>query len=60
MDKERINGAAQKAKGSIQEAAGKLTGDNKLKAEGAANKAAGSVRNAIGGAADSMRNAAKR
>ena len=29
MDKDRIDGAADKAKGGIKEAAGKLTGDSK-------------------------------
>ena len=34
MDKDRINGAANQAKGATKEAAGKMTGDAKLKAEG--------------------------
>ena len=40
MDKDRIEGSATQVKGSIKEAAGKVTGDSKLKAEGAADKAA--------------------
>ncbi len=59
MDEDRIKGAAQKAKGAIKEAAGKLTGDEKLKAEGRADKAAGTVRNAVGGAKDSVRDAVR-
>ena len=59
MDKDRIEGAANQAKGSIKEAAGKLTGDAKLKAEGAADKAAGKVQNAVGGMKDSLRDASK-
>ena len=55
MDKDRIAGAAQKAKGSVKDAVGKATGDSKLQAEGKADKAAGSVRNAIGGAKDAIR-----
>jgi uncharacterized protein YjbJ (UPF0337 family) len=55
MDKQRIEGAADKAKGGIKEAAGKMTGDAKLKAEGKMDKAKGSVKNAIGGAKDAMR-----
>jgi uncharacterized protein YjbJ (UPF0337 family) len=57
MDRDRIEGAGDKAKGSIKEAAGKLTGDAKLQAEGRADKAAGSVKNAVGGAKDAVRDA---
>jgi uncharacterized protein YjbJ (UPF0337 family) len=55
MDKDRVEGMGDKAKGSVKEAAGKLTGDAKLQAEGKADKAAGSVKNAIGGAKDALR-----
>lgn len=57
MDKDRIKGAADKAKGSLKEAAGKVTGDAKLQAEGKADKAKGAVRNAVGGAKDAVRDA---
>ncbi len=56
MDKDRIQGAATKIKGSIKEAAGKVTGDTKLQAEGKADKAAGKVQNAVGGVKDAARN----
>jgi uncharacterized protein YjbJ (UPF0337 family) len=59
MDKDRIEGAANQAKGSIKEAAGKVTGDAKLQTEGAADKAAGKVQNAVGGAKDAIRDALK-
>jgi uncharacterized protein YjbJ (UPF0337 family) len=59
MDKDRIEGSATQAKGSIKEAAGKLTGDAKLTAEGQADKAAGKVQNAVGGLKDSLRDAGK-
>ncbi len=55
MDKNRIEGAADKAKGNVKEAAGKLTGDAKLKAEGKMDKAKGAVKNAIGGAKDAAK-----
>ncbi len=55
MDKDRVDGAAQKAQGSIKDAVGKVTGDSKLQAEGKADKAAGSIKNAIGGAKDAIR-----
>ena len=59
MDKDRIEGSANQAKGAIKQAAGKLTGDAKLKAEGAADKAKGKVQNAIGGAKDALRDASQ-
>ena len=55
MDKDRINGAADQAKGSIKEAAGKVTGDTKLQAEGKLDKAKGQVESAIGGVKDAVR-----
>jgi uncharacterized protein YjbJ (UPF0337 family) len=57
MDKDRIDGSAKQAQGAIKQAAGKLTGDSKLKAEGAADKLAGKVQNAVGGAKDALRDA---
>jgi len=59
MDKDRINGSANQAKGAVKEAAGKMTGDTKLKAEGAADKAKGKVQNAIGGAKDALRDSSR-
>jgi uncharacterized protein YjbJ (UPF0337 family) len=46
---------ADKAKGSMKETAGKLTGDAKLQAEGKADKAGGAVKNAVGGVKDAVR-----
>jgi uncharacterized protein YjbJ (UPF0337 family) len=57
VDKDRIEGAANQAKGGLKEAAGKVTGDTKLQAEGQADKAAGKLQNAVGGAKDTVRNA---
>jgi len=34
MDREHVKGAADKAKGAIKDAAGKVTGDKELQAEG--------------------------
>lgn len=56
MNKDRVEGTARQLKGSIKEAAGKLTGDAKLKSEGKANKVAGKVQNAVGGLKDSLKN----
>ena len=59
MNKDRIEGSANQAKGAIKETAGKVTGDAKLQAEGAADKAAGKVQNAVGGLKDSFKDASK-
>jgi uncharacterized protein YjbJ (UPF0337 family) len=59
MDKDRIAGSAKEAKGSVKQAAGKLTGDAKLQAEGAAEKNAGKLQNALGGAKDAIRQSTK-
>ncbi len=55
MDEDRIKGAANQAKGSLKEGAGKLTGDSKMEAEGKLDKAAGKVQNTVGGIKDSIR-----
>jgi uncharacterized protein YjbJ (UPF0337 family) len=55
MDKDRIKGSADQAKGAVKDAAGKMTGDTKLQAEGKADKVKGKIENAVGGAKDTMR-----
>ncbi len=55
MDQDRIKGAANQAKGSMKDAAGKITGDAKLQAEGKADKLKGKVQNAVGGMKDEIR-----
>jgi len=55
MDKDRIKGSAQQAKGKVKEVVGKVTGDAKLEGEGKADKAAGKVQNAVGGLKDALR-----
>jgi uncharacterized protein YjbJ (UPF0337 family) len=57
MDKDRIEGAANQAKGAVKEGIGKATGDAKLQAEGAADKTKGKVQNAVGGVKDAVRDA---
>jgi uncharacterized protein YjbJ (UPF0337 family) len=59
MDKDRVAGSAKKAKGSVKEAIGKVTGDSKTQAEGAAEKTAGRAQNAAGGVKDTLRRATK-
>lgn len=57
MDKMRAEGMGQKMAGKAKEAAGKLTGDAKLKAEGKADQAAGGVKNTVGGMKDAVKDA---
>ncbi|HUE65504.1 MAG TPA: CsbD family protein [Rhizomicrobium sp.] len=59
MDKDRIAGSANQAKGAIKQAAGNLTGDAKLQSEGATDKVKGKVQNAVGGAKDALRDVSK-
>ena len=54
-DHDRIEGAARNMGGKAKEAAGKVTGDEKLKAEGRADQVEGKVQNAVGGVKDSLR-----
>ncbi len=54
-DHDRVEGAAKNMGGEIKEAAGKITGDEKLKADGRADQAEGKVQNAIGGLKDTLR-----
>ena len=60
MDKDRIGGMADQAKGAIKKGIGKVTGDAKLQAEGEADKMKGKVKNAMGGAKDAVRDAANK
>ena len=48
MSDDRIEGAARKGLGHIQDAVGGLTGDARTQATGKLNEAAGSVQNAYG------------
>ena len=59
MDKEHVKGAADKVKGAVKDAAGKLTGDDKLRAEGKFDKLKGDARNGAGDVKDAARDAAK-
>ena len=55
MDKDRVEGSWEQAKGKVKEVAGKVTGDAKTEAEGTAQKTAGKVQNAVGGLKDTLR-----
>jgi uncharacterized protein YjbJ (UPF0337 family) len=60
MDRDRVKGAAKNLKGKAKEAAGKVTGDAKLKTEGKADQVAGKVQNAVGGVKDTLRDARRK
>ena len=55
VDKDRIKGSAEQAKGKIKEVAGKVTGDAKLESEGKGDQVKGKVQNTIGGIKDAVR-----
>ena len=55
VDKDRVEGSANQAKGKVKEVAGRVTGDNKLKGEGKADQLKGKVQNAVGGVKDTLR-----
>ena len=55
MDKDRVKGSLEQAKGKVKEVAGKVTGDSKLEGEGKADQVAGKVRNTVGGMKDTLR-----
>lgn len=55
MDKDRVEGSVEQAKGKVKEIAGKVTGDSKLEGEGKADQVAGKIQNTIGGIKDTLR-----
>lgn len=59
MHKDTVKGAAKDATGSIKQAAGKATGNERLEAEGAADRIAGKVQKGVGNLKDAARDALK-
>jgi uncharacterized protein YjbJ (UPF0337 family) len=57
MNKDRVEGSFEQAKGKVKEVAGKVTGDSKLEAEGKGQKIAGKVQNSFGGFKDAVKQA---
>lgn len=57
MNKDRIEGSYEQAKGKIKETAGKLSGDSKLETEGKAQQVDGKVQNTVGGLKDAVKEA---
>ncbi len=60
MHKDTVKGTAKEATGSIKEAAGKVTGNERLEAEGAAEKIAGKIQKGVGDLKDAARDALKK
>jgi uncharacterized protein YjbJ (UPF0337 family) len=59
MDREHVKGAADKARGAIKDAAGKVTGDKELQSEGKLDKAKGDAHNVAGNVKDAVRDLTK-
>jgi uncharacterized protein YjbJ (UPF0337 family) len=59
MDREHVKGTADKAKGTIKEVAGKVTGDKKLESEGKLDKAKGSAHKVAGDLKDTVKEGTK-
>ncbi len=59
MNEDRMKGSFKEAKGNIKEAAGKATGDEKLKREGQADQVEGKVQNVVGGIKDTLKDQRK-
>jgi len=54
MNKDRVKGIADQAKGAVKEGVGKAVGDAKLQAEGKGDKMKGKIENAVGGVKDAV------
>jgi uncharacterized protein YjbJ (UPF0337 family) len=54
MNKDEIEGATQKGVGAVKDAVGKMTGNDKLRAEGLGDKIAGSAKESVGKVKDAL------
>jgi uncharacterized protein YjbJ (UPF0337 family) len=59
MHRDEAKGAAKDIKGSMKEAAGRATGDERLASEGAAERVEGKVQKGVGALKDAARDALK-
>ncbi|NGP17893.1 MULTISPECIES: CsbD family protein [Devosia] len=59
MHKDEAKGAGKQAMGSLKDAAGGLTGNERLQAEGKADKAEGKIQQKVGEVKDAARDALK-
>jgi len=60
MHKDEVEGTAKEARGNVKDAIGKVTGDDKLRADGAADKVEGSVQKNVGKVKEAARDALKK
>ncbi|MDP3174574.1 MAG: CsbD family protein [Phenylobacterium sp.] len=60
MHKDTAKGAAKDAAGSVKEAVGRATGNERLEAEGAGEKVAGKVQKGVGNLKDAARDVLKK
>lgn len=60
MSSNRVDGAIDKGVGAVKEAAGKVTGNERLEAEGLAQKTTGDVQNKVGQVQDKIGDAIKK
>jgi uncharacterized protein YjbJ (UPF0337 family) len=60
MHKDTVKGAAKDIAGSVKEAAGKATGNERLEAEGVADRAAGKAQKGVGNLKDAAREVLKK
>jgi uncharacterized protein YjbJ (UPF0337 family) len=54
MNKDKIEGATQKGVGAVKDAVGKMTGNDKLRAEGLGDKIAGTAKESVGKVKDAV------
>jgi uncharacterized protein YjbJ (UPF0337 family) len=59
MHKDEAKGVGKQVKGAVKDAAGGLTGNEKLQAEGKMDKAEGKLQQKVGEAKDTVRDALK-
>ena len=57
MNKDQVEGRAEQLKGASKETAGKVVGNEKLKAEGRADKVVGKVQADVGDAKETIKDA---
>jgi uncharacterized protein YjbJ (UPF0337 family) len=55
MNKDRVEGSAKQASGTVKESTGKVLGDAKLAADGKSEKVEGKVQNTVGGLKDALK-----
>jgi uncharacterized protein YjbJ (UPF0337 family) len=60
MHKDEAKGAAKDISGSLKEAAGKATGNERLEAEGAGERLEGKVQKGVGAVKDAARDALRK